>query len=68
MTKGSTKEVKQNTSSEEEIKTETAIKKRGRRIKYQTEVERIEARRRQHKTYRERKKNELLIVVYFYSS
>ena len=60
MTKDSAKEAKQTSSSEEESKTETVIKKRGRRIKYQTDEERIEARRRQQKAYRERKRNELL--------
>ena len=60
MTKDSAKEAKQTSCSEEESKTETVIKKRGRRIKYQTDEERIEARRRQQKAYRERKKNELL--------
>ena len=41
--------------SPEEVKS-----RRGRKIKYQTDEERIEARRRQQKAYRERKKNELL--------
>ena len=48
------KETKQTSS---EIKKET---KRGRKIKYKTDEERIEARRRQQKAYRERKRNELL--------
>ena len=51
----SDKKVTKQTSSE--IKKET---KRGRKIKYQTDEERIEARRRQQKAYRERKRNELL--------
>ena len=36
------------------------VSKRGRKIKYKTDEERIEARRRQQKAYRERKRNELL--------
>ena len=51
------KEVITQTSSE--IKKEVKSR-RGRKIKYQTDEERIEARRRQQKAYRERKKNELL--------
>ena len=45
--------------SSEEIKKEVKSR-RGRKIKYQTDEERIEARRRQQKAYRERKKKELL--------
>ena len=36
--------------------------RRGRKIKYNTDQERIEARRRQQKAYRERKKKELLLL------
>ena len=36
--------------------------RRGRKIKYNTDEERIEARRRQQKAYRERKKKELLLL------
>ena len=43
------------TQTMEEVKS-----RRGRKIKYATDEERIEARRRQQKAYRERKKNELL--------
>ena len=43
------------TQTNEEVKS-----RRGRKIKYQTDEERIEARRRQQKAYRERKKKELL--------
>ena len=46
-------------SSKEET-CETPNKKRGRRIKYHTDEERIEARRKQQKAYRERKRKELL--------
>ena len=46
-------------SSKEEA-SETPNKKRGRRIKYHTDEERIEARRKQQKAYRERKRKELL--------
>ena len=45
--------------SPEEIKKEVKSR-RGRKIKYNTDEERIEARRRQQKAYRERKKKELL--------
>ena len=51
------KETKQTSS---EIKKDTKGSKRGRKIKYKTDEERIEARRRQQKAYRERKRNELL--------
>ena len=51
------KEVTTQTTSE--IKKEVKSR-RGRKIKYQTDEERIEARRRQQKAYRERKKKELL--------
>ena len=46
-------------SSKEEA-SETPNKKRGRRIKYHTDEERIEARRKQQKAYRDRKRKELL--------
>ena len=45
------------TQTNEEVKS-----RRGRKIKYQTDEERIEARRRQQKAYRERKKKELLLL------
>ena len=51
------KEVTTQTTSE--IKKEVKSR-RGRKIKYNTDEERIEARRRQQKAYRERKKKELL--------
>ena len=51
-------------SSKEEV-CETPNKKRGRRIKYHTDVERIEARRKQQKAYRERKRKELLVYILF---
>ena len=47
--------------SSEEIKKEVKSR-RGRKIKYNTDEERIEARRRQQKAYRERKKKELLLL------
>ena len=52
-------------SDRKEVTTQTSSEikkgsKRGRKIKYATDEERIEARRRQQKAYRERKKNELL--------
>ena len=47
------------TQTTSEIKKEVKSR-RGRKIKYQTDEERIEARRRQQKAYRERKKKELL--------
>ena len=53
------KEVTTQTTSE--IKKEVKSR-RGRKIKYQTDEERIEARRRQQKAYRERKKKELLLL------
>ena len=58
------KETKQ-TSSEikkgaPEVPRTKFVSKRGRKIKYKTDEERIEARRRQQKAYRERKRNELL--------
>ena len=58
------KETKQTTSEIKKVAPEVPrtkfLSKRGRTIKYQTDEERIEARRRQQKAYRERKKNELL--------
>ena len=45
------------TQTNEEVKS-----RRGRKIKYNTDEERIEARRRQQKAYRERKKKELLLL------
>ena len=53
------KEVTTQTTSE--IKKEVKSR-RGRKIKYNTDEERIEARRRQQKAYRERKKKELLLL------
>ena len=47
------------TQTNEEVQKEVKSR-RGRKIKYQTDEERIEARRRQQKAYRERKKKELL--------
>ena len=47
------------TQTTEEVQKEVKSR-RGRKIKYNTDQERIEARRRQQKDYRERKKKELL--------
>ena len=49
------------TQTNEEVQKEVKSR-RGRKIKYQTDEERIEARRRQQKAYRERKKKELLLL------
>ena len=47
-------------SSSKEEASETPIKKRRRKIKYNTEEEKINARCKQQKVYRERKRKELL--------
>ena len=47
------------TQTTEEVQKEVKSR-RGRKIKYNTAEERIEARRRQQKAYRERKKKELV--------
>ena len=50
-------EAKQNSKSDDDVKVETKST-RGRKRKYNTEEERIQARRAQQKAYRERKKKE----------
>ena len=54
-------EAKQNSKSEDELKVEAKVETkstRGRKRKYNTEEERIQARRAQQKAFRERKKKE----------
>ena len=59
-TKQTSSEIKKDIKGAPEVPRTKFVSKRGRKIKYKTDEERIEARRRQQKAYRERKRNELL--------
>ena len=61
VTTQTTEEVQRSLEGQSPEKVQKEVKsRRGRKIKYNTDQERIEARRRQQKDYRERKKKELL--------